>query len=60
MDDLIYKKELDKKLEEELSEYIADKTVEKLADLTEVFRAILKYKNISIEEFEKIREKKVI
>ena len=54
-----YKKELDKKLQEELQEYLKDDNVEELADLVEVIYAILDYKNVTIAEFEKIRNEKV-
>ena len=50
---------LNQKLQEELDEYIIDKNVEELADLVEVINAILTYKGISLEEFEKIRKNKV-
>lgn len=54
-----YIKELNKKLQEELNEYLSDGNVEELADLEEVLLAILKLKNISLEEFNKIRIAKV-
>lgn len=54
-----YKKELDKKLQEELQEYLKDDNVEELADLVEVVYAILDFKNVSIQEFERIRNEKV-
>ena len=50
-----YKKELDKKLLEEVKEYLKDDNVEEIADILEVLHAILEYKNISVEEIEKIR-----
>ncbi len=50
-----YIDKLEEKLEEELNEYIVDKSIEELADLVEVIYAILKVKNVNIEEFEKIR-----
>lgn len=49
---------LNKKLLEELKEYEESGEVEELADLVEVVHAILDYKKISIEDFNKIREKK--
>lgn len=49
---------LNKKLLEELKEYKESGEVEELADLVEVVEAILDYKNISIEEFNKLRENK--
>lgn len=46
---------LNEKLAEELEEYNQDFSVEELADLLEVVYAILDYKKISRDEFEKIR-----
>lgn len=46
---------LNKKLDEELSEYKENENIEELADLVEVIYGILKHKGISLEEFEKIR-----
>ena len=51
--------ELNKKLQEELSEYLVSEDIEELADLEEVLRAILELKQVSYEEFEKIRLSKV-
>ena len=51
---------LNKKLFEELKEYEESGQVEELADLVEVVQAILDYKNISLEDFNKIRENKNI
>ena len=59
LDNEEYIKELNKKLQEEVSEYLEDDNVEELADIVEVVYGILNAKNISIEEFEKIRIKKV-
>lgn len=53
-----YKRELDKKLQEEVEEYIKDDNIEELADICEVIEAILEYKNISLEAFKKIKDKK--
>lgn len=49
---------LNKKLFEELKEYEESNKVEELADLVEVVQAILDYKGVTIEDFNKIREKK--
>lgn len=49
---------LDKKLFEEMLEYYQDKSVEELADIVEVIYAIAKSRGLSVEEFEKIRNKK--
>ena len=54
-----YIKELNTKLQEEVKEYLEDNNVEELADIVEVIYAILDSKNISIEEFEKVRKAKV-
>lgn len=59
LDDEEYIKELNIKLREELNEYLESNEVEELADLEEVLNAILKYKNISREQFEEIRSAKV-
>lgn len=48
LSDLEYKKELDLKLQEEVSEYLKDDNVEELADIAEVLEAILKSKNKSL------------
>ena len=50
-----YIKELNKKLQEELNEYLKDDNIEELADLEEVLRAILVIKGIDYKEFEDIR-----
>ncbi len=53
-----YKKYLDEKLGEELQEYLANDSIDELADLVEVIIAILKYKGIDINDFENIRKRK--
>lgn len=50
--------ELNKKLQEELEEYLTSGDIEELADLEEVLRAILDAKQVSYSEFEKIRKNK--
>lgn len=47
--------ELNKKIQEELKEYLESGDIEELADLEEVLRAILDAKNCSYQDFEKIR-----
>lgn len=47
--------ELNRKLQEELREYLASGDIEELADLEEVLRAVLDAKQVSYSEFEKIR-----
>lgn len=54
-----YLKELNKKLQEEMNEYLESGDLEELADLQEVVLAILDAKNCSHEEFENIRISKV-
>lgn len=49
---------LNNKLQEELDEYNEDGEVKELADLVEVIYAILNYKGISVEKFEKLRLQK--
>ena len=49
---------LDQKLNEELAEYQESKSMEELADLLEVIRAVALARGSSIEEIEAIRRKK--
>lgn len=53
-----YIKELNTKLKEEVFEYLEDNNVEELADIYEVMLAILKFKNVEVQEFENIRKSK--
>ncbi len=53
-----YKKYLDKKLKEEVDEYLESGEVEELADIMEVIYAIIEVKGVSVEEVEKIRKDK--
>lgn len=46
---------LDKKLTEELSEYLQDHSLEEMADLLEVMHGILHHRGVSWEELERIR-----
>ena len=55
-----YLESLNAKMQEELNEYLESGEVEELADLEEVLRAILDVKGISYDEFEKIRNEKVL
>ncbi len=59
LDDEEYLFELNKKIQEELAEYLESGEIEELADLEEVLRAILDSKGVSYEEFERIRLEKV-
>lgn len=58
LDEDKYKKELDKKLLEEANEFIADHSIEEMADLLEVIEAIKKSYNFKNEEIEKVRLEK--
>lgn len=51
--------ELNKKLKEEVLEYLQSGEVEELADTYEVLLAILKAKEVNLKDFEEIRLKKV-
>ncbi len=53
-----YKKELDKKLLEEVNEYIKDDNIEEIADILEVIYAILESKKVTKEDIELVRVKK--
>lgn len=53
-----YLEALNEKIQEEATEYFLDNNIEELADIVEVVYAILEYRDVSIEEFEKIRLKK--
>lgn len=50
-----YELKLNEKLQEEVEEYLESGSVEELADLVEVVYGILEMRNISLEEFEKLR-----
>lgn len=47
--------ELDKKLNEEVAEYQADKSIEEMADVIEVLFAICEARGYSVEELMKVR-----
>ena len=53
-----YLKELDKKLNEEVAEYQADKSLEEMADVLEVLYAICKARGHSLDELEQVRKEK--
>lgn len=53
-----YDIELGKKLLEEVNEYLYDKTVEELADILEVIRAIAVAKGIDYNQIESVRKRK--
>ena len=60
LNDEEYLFELNKKLQEEVSEYLESGSVEEIADIEEVLLAILDAKNVSKEKFEEIRFEKVL
>lgn len=53
-----YLEMLDRKLTEELNEYLSDKSMEEIADLLEVIHAVVKARGSSMEEVEEIRLQK--
>ena len=60
LSDADYLTMLDAKLNEELAEYQESKSMEELADLLEVMRAVAKARGSSMEEVEQIRREKAI
>ena len=58
MDDETYIDYLDRKLNEELAEYQADKSLEELADLLEVIYAVAAARGCSVDELESLRKEK--
>ena len=59
LNDQEYLVELNKKMVEEMNEYLQSGEIEELADLEEVLRAILDVKKCSYDKFETIRKTKV-
>ena len=53
-----YLQELDTKLNEEVAEYQADKSIEEMADVLEVLFAICEAKGYSVEQLMKIKQDK--
>ena len=53
-----YLEELDKKLEEEVAEYQADKSIEEMADVLEVLFAVCEARGYSVDELMRVREEK--
>jgi len=53
-----YLEELDKKLNEEIAEYQADKSIEEMADVLEVLFAICEARGHSIDELMEVRAAK--
>lgn len=60
LDDETYYKKLQEKLVEEVNEYIVDDDTNEIADVLEVIYAILKFKNVNINEIEDIRKNKLL
>ena len=58
LSDAEYLSELDKKLNEEVAEYQADKSIEEMADVLEVLFAICEARGYSVEELMQVRESK--
>ena len=58
MDDDEYIKELNKKLLEEVHEFIEENAIEELADIIEVIQSIMRVKNISYEELKNVQQMK--
>ena len=58
LDNEEYLQELDKKLNEEIAEYQADKSIEEMADVLEVLFAICEARGHAVEELMKIRNGK--
>ena len=50
--------ELNKKLQEEVTEYLENYDIEELADIVEVIFALVKHKGVSVKDFEMLRMKK--
>ena len=53
-----YLTELDRKLDEEVAEYQADKSLEEMADVLEVLFAICEARGHSVDELMKLRDEK--
>ena len=60
LDDEEYLIELNKKLLEEVNEYLESGSIEEIADIEEVILAIIKTKGINKEELEEVRKQKVL
>lgn len=58
LDDAEYIEMIDKKLDEELSEYHKDQNIEELADLLEVIYAAAEARGYTVAELEAVRVKK--
>ncbi|MCL2134503.1 MAG: nucleoside triphosphate pyrophosphohydrolase [Candidatus Bathyarchaeota archaeon] len=60
LSDSDYLDELNKKLREELEEYLIDGNIEEIADILEVILGILEVKGVQYDEIDKIRIQKVL
>lgn len=58
LNDEEYIQELNKKLQEEVNEYLEAENIEEMVDILEVIRAILDFKGVTYEEIEEKRIKK--
>ena len=58
LDDREYSRELNKKLVEEVGEYLADNEIEELADIIEVVEALAERQGHSIEDVMDIKRRK--
>lgn len=58
LNDEEYIQELNKKLQEEVNEYLEEENIEEMVDILEVIRAILEHKGVTYEEIEEKRIKK--
>ncbi len=53
-----FKKELDKKLVEEVNEYLSDQNIEEVADVMEVIYTLLDVHGWSFDDVERVRKEK--
>lgn len=60
LDNEEYISELNRKILEEVHEYLESGEIEELADIEEIIRAILTFKGVSLEEFDNVRNQKVL
>ena len=58
LNDEEYIQELNKKLQEEVNEYLEAENIEEMVDILEVIRAILEHKGVTYDEIEEKRIKK--
>lgn len=58
LDNTEYGIELNKKLQEEVQEYLADESLEEMADILEVIHGLLLFKNKTFANLEQVRKEK--